>query len=340
VIVDRGFDCITPVLHDLSFQSMAHDLLDIRNDTFKYADNQDEKELILDESTPIWQRYRHNHIAVVSHNLSEEIRKFNEENRDMESKIHSTGNVGLKELAQIVKNVAKFKREKGEYTGYLRLSEDCTNRYHTYVNKMCLVEQDIAMGTDVEGQKLQSTINKKVFQLFLDPHIQMYDKIRIILLYVLSNNGITDENMKVLEKHAAMEEKDKVIIGKSIRGLKKLGIDLDPAKRNVGYPKKDRIDGNTYDTARWTPTLLDIIEDAVENKLNPKHFQYLSDDKPKVTRAIPVSLRGGGGAPIVSQPGQSRLIMFVLGGVTYSEMRCGYEASRKSPKCEVFVGKC
>lgn len=57
---------------------------------------------------------------------------------------------------------------------------------------------------------------------FFLQNISSYDKIRIIALYVMTKNGVTDENLNKLFTHAQINSRDQDMV----RNLSYLGINV------------------------------------------------------------------------------------------------------------------
>ncbi|TRY63217.1 hypothetical protein TCAL_10335 [Tigriopus californicus] len=304
LILDRGFDTVSCLLHELTFQAMTYDLLSIENDVYRYEASANQmKEVLLDEKDDLWIEMRHQHIAVVSQNVTKKLKKFNQD-----KKIQSDGK-SMKDLSQMIKKMPQHQKDLAKFSTHLNLAEECMKCYQGYVDKLCKVEQDLAMGTDAEGERIRDHM-RNIVPILLDQNVSIKDKIRIILLYIQSKNGISEENFTKLIQHAQIPPEDKDMI----TNLALLGCNV-------------VVDGNRHSSSSSLSSgssgLL-YLEDSI-NHSGAKSVRYGHWHKDKASQGA-------------SQKNLPRIIVFIMGGVTFSELRCAYEVTNDKKNWEVIVG--
>nr|BAE41375.1 unnamed protein product [Mus musculus] len=227
LIIDRGFDPVSTVLHELTFQAMAYDLLPIENDTYKYKTDGKEKEAVLEEDDDLWVRVRHRHIAVVL----EEIPKLMKEISS--TKKATEGKTSLSALTQLMKKMPHFRKQ---------------------------ISKDLALGTDAEGQRVKDSM-LVLLPVLLNKNHDNCDKIRAVLLYIFGINGTTEENLDRLIHNVKIEDDSDMI-----RNWSHLGVPIVPPSQQAKPLRKDRSAEETFQLSRWTPFIKDIMECSPETQ--------------------------------------------------------------------------
>ncbi|XP_076976164.1 syntaxin-binding protein 3 isoform X3 [Tamandua tetradactyla] len=293
----------------------------------RYRTDGKEKEAVLEEDDDLWVRIRHQHIAVVL----EEIPKLMKEISS--TKKATEGKLSVSALSQFMKKMPHFRKRITKQVIHLNLAEDCMKKFKPNIEKLCKTEQDLALGTDAEGQKVKDSM-RVLLPVLLNKNHDNYDKIRAILLYIFGISGTTEENLDKLIQNVKIENESDMI-----RNWHYLGIPVVPQSQQGKPSRKDRSTEGTFQLSRWTPIIKDIMEDAIDNRLDSKEWPYCSQ--------CPAVWNGSGAVSARQKPranyleerkNGSKLIIFVIGGITYSEMRCAYEVSQTHKSCEVIIG--
>ncbi|XP_063282180.1 syntaxin-binding protein 3 [Pelobates fuscus] len=331
LILDRGFDPVSTVLHELTYQAMIYDLLTVEDDIYKYgADRMStskDKEARLDESDELFVKIRHKHIAGVLEEIPKLVKEISSNKKEIEGKL-TIGN-----LSNLMKKMPHFKKQIGKQALHLTLAEDCMKKFQPHLEKLCKVEQDLALGTDVDGLKVKEHM-RVLLPVLLNKDLDNYDKIRAILLYIFVENGTTQENLDRLIQHVKIESD-----GDVLKNWKHIGVPIIPRSSQRKPTRRDRSNEETFQLSRWTPLIKDIIEDNIENKLDSKEWPYCSE--------CPAAWNGSGAVSARHKQNtmsrddrktMSKLIIFVIGGITYSEIRSAYEVTQANKFFQVLIG--
>ncbi|CAL1594072.1 unnamed protein product [Knipowitschia caucasica] len=326
LIVERGFDPVSPILHELTYQAMAYDLVDIKEDAYKYkAKDGAEKQALLNEDDMLWASLRHKHIAEVTELIPKMVKEISASKKQPDSKI-TIGN-----LSQMMKKMPAFRKQITQKTVHLQLAEDCMKHFSNNVEKLCKAEQDLAVGSDVEGAKVKDPM-RTLLPVLLHPY-SIPDKIRAVLLYIFSVNGTTEENLSKLIQHVKIEDQREYILN-----WKELGVSIITTASLFSRKPTRRDRSTTYSLSRWTPFIKDVMEDAVENKLDTREWPHQSECPAAWNGSGAVSARQKHKGSSQDERRGARLIIFIIGGLSHSEMRCAYEVTQAVKSCQVIIG--
>ena len=138
-ITDRSMDLFAPLLHEFTYQAMAHDLLPIKEGdkvTYKTIVNEgrpdeEEKEVEIGEKDKIWVENRHQHMKDTIEKLMGDFQRFIDENPHFTNS--DTGNASsLNAIKDMIAGLPQFQEMKEAYSLHLSMAQECMNIFQNH----------------------------------------------------------------------------------------------------------------------------------------------------------------------------------------------------------------
>ena len=355
-ITDRSMDLYSPLLHEFTYQAMAHDLLDIKEGdkvTFKTIVDEgqpgaQEKEMEISDKDKIWVENRHRHMKDTIDKLMNDFQKFIADNPHFtrQDSANATGINGLNAIKDMIAGLPEFQEMKEAYSLHLTMAQECMNIFQqNKLMDLASVEQCLATGLDEDYRKPKNTTDQ-VVRTIDEPDVTPPDRLRLLTLYLLYKNGLLPADLSKLLAHAQLAQSDSAIIS----NLELLGArTAKPLKDKFEsppplFPRKTTPPPNAeeYALSRFTTVVHDLLEEHVRGTLDPTVFPYTKPhtDAPETPQENISSLRSAkptwAKSKLSSVEPRQRVILFLAGGATYSESRSCYEMSEKTSR-DIFL---
>ena len=283
----------------------------------------------------------------------------------------------------------QFQEMKAKYSIHINICQECRSLFEKRkLDAIAAFEQDIATGLTVDGKPPRNAMIDLV-PLLLDTALLPYDKIRMLMIYIIAFEGIQDMERRRLLENAKLSIEET----QSINNLGVMGVKLNnpnSSKKESGrysywgshaLESKKRVEGKEmYDLSRYVPLIKRVMDDISHNDLAKAQFPWVIEPSSEVqnatisqaTRAAnrsnkdtlvatdgshPFSLRTTRPRWIKQTDNHKKeqkgdieeksafttksgppVILFILGGMAFSEMRCTYEASKEYNR-DIILGK-
>ena len=211
LLLDRSFDALTPLLHEYTYEAMAHDLLQVHGDRYRYnyvskhrarsartlatphvqhaecrqsrtrmllrarahpparqvsnANERRNTEVLLNETDPLWVKYRHAHIADLVQTLHDDYKAFLAQNKEAAAlgELHKGGGGGgvgeMRALRAGIQGVQKFQEQTGRYSMHINIADELVRKYsHGALEPLSALEQCMACGEETSGKAYRTAL--------------------------------------------------------------------------------------------------------------------------------------------------------------------------------------
>ncbi|GAX09355.1 syntaxin-binding protein 1 [Fistulifera solaris] len=352
---------------------MDGDRITFKDESVDDPNKTEDKDVLLDEKDKLWVEIRGFHIAQVIHTLSERIREMVNSSAGSAFGGKSKGDMTLAQMAAAMKALPEYKEVMSKLTQHMHIAHECMDALKKdKLMDLANLEQTLATGTDEDGNapKLPDLIDAAEDLIMNMKNVK--DRLRLILIITISQGGLRQQDRRRLMNAAELTRKDM----RTLNSLEVLGLSLfaSPAEKKGGLASlfgrgsSAGEDDEEYAATRYKPRIKAVLESLANGTLSLEEYPSVlpmpesaaaaskrgstargaatrrgvesarkkSDTSSRWNKSS-VSDRGSATSGTGAAFGGGRCIVFMLGGLAYSEIRVAREVM-KSESTEIIIG--
>lgn len=371
LILERSLDMAAALVHEYSYEACVFDLLDgnmfdaDRNVvTLKTSGDNKDKEMLLED--PLWEELKYMHIEAARSHVETKVDDIKRQNVQKSTAISTSAMLeqlrAAPEMRDAVDRMSLHLAMIMQVHG--RLShEQILDPLH-----LGLLEQDIACGVDRNGKDVKIVnLQQTLLKIFTDrPELASEMKLRLLMLFFACVANIPEANRSKLMDAAKLEPEDHQVLIAMLRTRLMEVPESQRLKQGTGCAhrvtkqqalrfKKNAVAEGRFELSRFEPRLKEVLEQLAEDRLSLEDFGvcqstmnefglreagYAELGAPAIQAKDDWSFASVAGSVEAEKTEVShRIIVFVLGGFTHSELRVAKEVQEKLPRgTEVLVG--
>ena len=373
LLLDRRDDCLSPLMHEFTYEAMVNDLLhmNIEDERITYSSIDPESgeakpmDALLNDNDEVWVELRGKHIADVIQTLSTKIRDIVNSNTGSALSNSAKGSgkaLSINQMAKALKALPEYKEIMSKLSQHMQIAHQCMDAF----NKKRLLdlsdlEQTLATGKTDEGRspRIKELLGQVVEEFRKQP--ESFMRLRLLAIVIVSQRGL--ESQSYLDKLLA-EAKLNAKELRALQNLEKMGCPLVQAPSKMGKLGAKKVtaygavaaeNDSEYASSRYVCLMKAVIESATQGTLSVDEYPSVmplpdaeamlapsSLSRAKSVRKTSATSKWASTSTGSDKGGKKkgfggRQIIFMTGGMCYSELRSAREVMASSGM-EVVVG--
>lgn len=341
-ILERTADMVTPLMHDMHYESMMADLFGDELDVYPSSNKaQQSTKTAIDLNDEFYKIHRYDYFTDILNELPNAIAQFKKENPTAASNFNKDSDIGLAQMQSALKGLPEFNQFLKSYKFNTEMSQRIMDTSKSdEIIALADLEKTVATAIEDSTIKIDAKIRTEQVKQYLMSQIREENKLRLALISLgtvyIDVNGLREylapSSQAIFDRYAELVSKYGKLVPESSKD----------AYRNV---IKERLGKEGLVNQRYISPVQQAIQDCVfkekYNNWDRETFEGATKSKQLTTKNdnIGKSLFQFHIKSLASSKTETLVIVYFVDGVSYSEV--GWLArmeKNQGTKIRVLVG--